>query len=203
VLSTQWLLSVSDRLYRLLLMGYPASFRRRYGVEMAQVFRDCVRDACRHGGLLGLWVCTLGDLLATVPVEHLLALQSVGRSRMMTWNTGVEDHPFVERLAEVLDREPTYYQLLISTEPTRRMSDVVDCLALEGDWTQPEVTLALFQHLRQDVSEAEMDRWLTRLHDAARQIYTSESPTERAQELILSAWFIFAFQGAKTPLHFL
>ncbi|MBN1814351.1 MAG: hypothetical protein JXA14_21100 [Anaerolineae bacterium] len=171
---TQWFLIASDRAYRLLLVGYPASFRRRYGPEMAQVFRDCVRDARQHGGLLGLWVRTLGDLLATVPAEHLAALQSIERSRIMTWNTGVENHPFAERLAQVLDREPTYYQLLISTEPTRRMSDVIDCLALDGDWEQPEMTLTLFQDLRQDVPEVDMDRWLTRLRDAARRIYASE-----------------------------
>jgi hypothetical protein len=92
----------------------------------------------------------------------------------MSWNTGARDHPFAERLAQVLDREPAYYQLLISTEPTRRISDVIDCLALDGDWEQPELTLALFQDLRQDVPEAEMDRWLTRLRDAAQRIYTSE-----------------------------
>ena len=96
----------------------------------------------------------------------------------MAWNTGVKDHPFAERLAEVLDREPTYYQLLISTEPTRRMSDVIDCLALDGDWEQPDMTLALFQELRQDVPEVDMDRWLTRLRDAARQIYASAPDTE-------------------------
>jgi hypothetical protein len=167
----RWFLAASDRLYRLMLVAYPASFRRRYGPEMAQVFRDCARDACRRGDLLRLWTRTLGDLLATVPAEHLAALRRVERSRVMTLNTGVENHPFAERLAQVLDREPTYYQLLISTEPTRRMSDVIDCLALDGDWEQPEVTLALFQDLRQDVPEADMDRWLTRLRDAAQRIY--------------------------------
>jgi hypothetical protein len=161
-----------------LLLAYPRSFRQRFGPEMTQVFRDCARNACQRGNLLGLWARTLGDLLATVPAEYVAALQSTKRSRMMSWNTGVEDHPFAERLAQVLDREPTYYPLLISTEPTRRMSDVIDCLALDGDWEQPEITLALFQELRQDVPEAEMDRWLTRLRDAARRIYTSNSRSE-------------------------
>ena len=155
--STPWLLTVSDRVYRTLLLAYPRSFRQRFGPEMAQVFRDCVRGACRRGGLLGLWALTLGDLLATVPAEHVVALQSTKGSGIMPWNTGAKDHPFAERLAQVLDQEPTYYQLLISTEPTRRMSDVIDCLALDGDWEQPEITLALFQKLRQDVPEAEMD----------------------------------------------
>jgi hypothetical protein len=184
--STQRLLAASVRLYRLLLVGYPASFRRRYGPEMVQVFRDCVRDACRRGDLLGLWMRTLGDLLATAPMEHLSALRRVERSRMMTWNTGVENHPFAEQLAQVLDQEPTYYQLLISTEPTRRMSDVIDCLAIDGDWEQPEVTLALFQDLRQDVPEADMDRWLTRLRDAARRIYAEveDEPVDLTDKIL-------------------
>ncbi|MFL7795001.1 MAG: hypothetical protein AB8I69_22870 [Anaerolineae bacterium] len=178
--STRWFLAVSDRAYRLLLAGYPASFRHRFGAEMAQVFRDCVRDASQRRGLLRLWISTLGDFLTTAPAEHLAALQGDERSSKMAWNTGVQDHPFAERLAEVLDREPTYYQLLISTEPTRRMSDVIDCLALDGDWEQPEVTLALFQDLRQDVPEVDMDRWLTRLRDAARRIYASATGAEPA-----------------------
>jgi hypothetical protein len=164
----------------MLLLGYPKPFRRRFGPEMAQVFRACVRDAYEEGDLLGLWARTLGDLIISAPAEHVSALRSAERSRTMSWNTGVKDHPFAERLAQVLDREPTYYQLLISTEPTRRMSDVIDCLALDGDWEQPELTLALFQELRQDVAEVEMDRWLTRLRDAARRIYAAESRDEPA-----------------------
>jgi hypothetical protein len=94
----------------------------------------------------------------------------------MSWNTRAKDHPFTERLAKVLDEDPSYYQLLINTEPTHRMTDLVDSLALEGDPEQPETTLALFQDLRKDVPEAEMDRWLTRLRDAARRTYTSAPP---------------------------
>lgn len=178
--STPWLLAVSNRVYRMLLLGYPKPFRQRFGPEMAQVFRDCVRDAYNEGDLLGLWTRTLGDLIISAPAEHVSALRSTERSHTMSWNTGVKDHPFTERLAQVLDREPTYYQLLISTEPTRRMSDVIDCLALDGDWEHPELTLALFQELRQDVAEAEMDRWLGRLRAAARRIYVSESCDEPA-----------------------
>jgi hypothetical protein len=48
-----------------LLIAYPAAFRRAYGPEMAQVFRDCCRDATRRAGvpgLVALWSRTLGDL---------------------------------------------------------------------------------------------------------------------------------------------
>jgi hypothetical protein len=71
------LLSLSCRLYRLLLAAYPASFRRSFGPEMAQVFRDGCRDAIargRLGGLLSYWARILGDLLATVCRERLAAM---------------------------------------------------------------------------------------------------------------------------------
>ena len=160
---------------------------------MAQVFHDCAHDAHQQRGLTGLvelWIRTLGDLVTTVPREHLAELntrasglwnatqQKIERSAIMPWNTGAENHPFTERLAEVLDREPSYYQLLISTEPTHRMSDVVESLALEGDPDHPETMLTLFQELRQDIPEADMERWLTRLRDAAQRIYTSRPDTE-------------------------
>jgi len=112
-------LTASGRLYRLLLAGYPPAFRRRYGQEMAQVFHDCARDAHQQRGLTGLielWIRTLGDLVTTVPREHLAELdtkasglwnatqQKIERSAIMPWNSGAENHPFTERLAEVLDR---------------------------------------------------------------------------------------------------
>ena len=71
---TQRVLVASDRIYRLLLRAYPASFRRRYGGDMAQVFRDCCRDTYRHNGALGviwLWFPTLFELIATALDEHL------------------------------------------------------------------------------------------------------------------------------------
>ena len=37
------LLTLSGRIYNLLLLAYPARFRRVFGQEMAQVFRDDLR----------------------------------------------------------------------------------------------------------------------------------------------------------------
>jgi hypothetical protein len=96
----------------------------------------------------------------------------------MALNTIGQHHPFAERLAEVFDKEPSYYQLLISTEPTHRMSDLIASLALDADPDQPETTLALFQELGTDVPKKHMDRWLARLRDIARRIYTSAPPAE-------------------------
>jgi hypothetical protein len=56
--------SISQRVYRILLLAYPAQFRREYGLQMAQVFRDSWRYQRRQEikfGLLYLWLQTLLD----------------------------------------------------------------------------------------------------------------------------------------------
>lgn len=62
-----------ERLYRLLLRLYPASFRARFGDEMAQLFADQLRDA-RAGrspsGSAGVWLRTVGDLVTTAVAER-------------------------------------------------------------------------------------------------------------------------------------
>lgn len=76
-------LTTSDRLYKLLLVVYPAGFRRKYGQEMAQVFRDCHRQQMREGGKQGvvrLWVRVVLDLIRTAPEEYL---QSLGKGGMV------------------------------------------------------------------------------------------------------------------------
>lgn len=67
--------------YRLLLWTYPATFRRRYGADMARVFRDLCRDTHRRagaGGVLRLWPAALGDLAAGALGEFLVLLASRG-----------------------------------------------------------------------------------------------------------------------------
>jgi hypothetical protein len=64
----------SARLYRALLLVFPASFRRAYGDEMARAFRDLCRDARRTsgaGGVLALWPGALRDLLLAASAEHV------------------------------------------------------------------------------------------------------------------------------------
>jgi hypothetical protein len=59
----RWL-ALSDRVYRLLLQAYPASFRARFAAEMAQVFGCLCREAYAQsgaGGLLRLWLLSLWD----------------------------------------------------------------------------------------------------------------------------------------------
>ncbi|HLG64165.1 MAG TPA: protein phosphatase 2C domain-containing protein [Ktedonosporobacter sp.] len=65
--------SLSERLYRDLLWLYPASFRRSYGCEMVQTFRDCYREERARGGALNiarLWSLVLSDLITTVCIEY-------------------------------------------------------------------------------------------------------------------------------------
>ncbi|PYV90369.1 MAG: hypothetical protein DMG05_10625 [Acidobacteria bacterium] len=86
-------LSVVDRIYRLLLRGYPAEFREKYETPMAQVFRDrCREEFARKGywGLIQLSLHTLLDLLWTVVLEHMDRLSQDVRygCRMLAGNPG-------------------------------------------------------------------------------------------------------------------
>jgi predicted permease len=58
------------RLYRALLHLYPASFRVEYGTEMEAIFERRRRGAS-SAGRLGLWVQTIGDIVATAAAVHL------------------------------------------------------------------------------------------------------------------------------------
>jgi hypothetical protein len=65
--------NISFRVYALLLFAYPADFRRTFGEEMLQVFRDCYRAELtgrRAGRVLHLWLHTLFDLVISAVKEH-------------------------------------------------------------------------------------------------------------------------------------
>lgn len=66
-------LILANRCYRLLLLAYPARFRRAYAHEMAQTFRAACRETLHAEGNWGLArLCgyTLFDLVATSLKEH-------------------------------------------------------------------------------------------------------------------------------------
>ncbi|HJU92050.1 MAG TPA: hypothetical protein VJ656_03860 [Pyrinomonadaceae bacterium] len=69
-------MNISDRLYGLLLFAYPSGFRREFGNEMLQVFRDCYRAEARARSLPSFWLRTLLDLLLTAAKERA---DSIGR----------------------------------------------------------------------------------------------------------------------------
>jgi hypothetical protein len=60
-------------LYCRLLIAYPQAFRREYGAQMVQVFRDCCREATAtngHVGLMRYWLIAFGDLIVSALAER-------------------------------------------------------------------------------------------------------------------------------------
>lgn len=67
------IIATSVKIYGRLLCLYPKSYRRDFGEQMAQFFRDQCRDAWqtdRQAGLLKLWLRTLPDLGKTSFIEQ-------------------------------------------------------------------------------------------------------------------------------------
>jgi hypothetical protein len=65
----------SAALYQRLLVCYPIAFRRAYGAQLVQTFRDTCRQASQeHGlrGLLGCWMSLLTDLAGNALAERLM-----------------------------------------------------------------------------------------------------------------------------------
>src|SRR5687767_14690205 len=58
------------RLYRLLLLLYPKSFRNEYGDELRRVFARRRRDAQGVFGVAALWVGEVADTLANAVRTH-------------------------------------------------------------------------------------------------------------------------------------
>lgn len=63
-------LNISTRLYRWLLFAYPPHFRRRFGDEMLQTFRDCCRVEAARRRLTAYWSRTVLDLVVTAARER-------------------------------------------------------------------------------------------------------------------------------------
>jgi hypothetical protein len=75
------LITVSCRVYRVLLAAYPRRFRRVYRDEIARCFRDFCREVYRSGGLRGLsgaWGKGVLDLYTNIPREHMVQLTGSG-----------------------------------------------------------------------------------------------------------------------------
>jgi hypothetical protein len=63
----------ADRFYRLLLHLYPAEFRREYGREMTQIFRD----RAKHEPPARVCLDVVADLLVTAPREQIDVLGTI------------------------------------------------------------------------------------------------------------------------------
>lgn len=62
--------NISTRLYGWLLFAYPPHFRRQFGGQMRQTFRDCSYFEADRGTLIGFWLRTLVDLVSTAAQER-------------------------------------------------------------------------------------------------------------------------------------
>ncbi len=74
----------AQRVYRVLLRAYPRAFRRAYGDQLAQVFRDWYRDAAgsgRLGPLTRFWWHTLRDLVGSALAERWAVVREEGTMR--------------------------------------------------------------------------------------------------------------------------
>jgi hypothetical protein len=63
-------LNISTRLYGWLLFAYPPHFRRKFGNQMLQMFRDCCRVEANRRTLPGFWWRTIIDLILTAARER-------------------------------------------------------------------------------------------------------------------------------------
>jgi hypothetical protein len=63
-------MSFSEKVYRFLLREYPHHYRSRYAQAMDQLFRDRLREVHTFAGLAALWVRTLADWAAFVPMRY-------------------------------------------------------------------------------------------------------------------------------------
>ena len=82
-------ISPSERVYGLMLYLYPKPYRKKYGDEMAQVFRDLHNDtlmSTSHIPVLSLWLFTLQDIVISVVKEHVSYRPS--RDRILIAFTG-------------------------------------------------------------------------------------------------------------------
>lgn len=67
-------MSAADRVYRLLLLAYPADFRAAYGREMSLAFRECLRE--HHTSDARFWSAIMLDVVRSAPALRLDALRA-------------------------------------------------------------------------------------------------------------------------------
>ncbi len=77
---------MSEKLFNLLLQLYPSRFRREYGDQAAQLFRDRLRDEQGFFLRLRLWIDLLIDLVSSLPREYRRAPSVLRPARVQTYS---------------------------------------------------------------------------------------------------------------------
>jgi hypothetical protein len=75
--------SLSTRVYAALLVLYPAAYRREFGADMVQLFRDVSRETYygrRVMGMLHWWISTIVDLIFTAFEQRKESRMTMSRS---------------------------------------------------------------------------------------------------------------------------
>lgn len=81
----------AERLYRALLVAYPADFRRRFGTEAAQTFRELHRDERARGGVgavVRLWPRTVLEVIVNGMTERWETRRGRRRDRRVALTAG-------------------------------------------------------------------------------------------------------------------
>jgi signal peptidase I len=84
-----------SRIYAVMLYAYPRAFRKRFGVEMRQVFRDRCRVAAEtggSGGMVRVFARSAGDWLVTAVRERLgegMDFKAMVRRPATIWMLGI------------------------------------------------------------------------------------------------------------------
>jgi hypothetical protein len=145
-------LSISERAYRRLLAAYPTEFRRRYGPEMAQVFRTACRLKYQASGVSGvarLWPATLWDWAWTVGHERLASL-----FRRSTMNATI---PFDRQMGDLV------WSLATGLFAGYSLPQVIEAISIEA----PEPTASVFKRLHDDLEAGlSLDQALANLQKA-------------------------------------
>lgn len=115
------LVTLSLRVYALMLSFYPRRFRDEYGPHMLQVFGDCLRKAGERGGptaVFVLWGGILIDYCKTLLEEHLEGMTDMNQTkfiRLSGWALMVGASGFVVTMLAITispDVEPNPYNVL-------------------------------------------------------------------------------------------
>lgn len=63
-------MSLSEKIYHILLRAYPRHYRSVYAEPMEQLFRDRLREVHSVAGVAALWMRTLADWAVSVPTQY-------------------------------------------------------------------------------------------------------------------------------------
>lgn len=122
--------TLSVRLYRAMLRGYPAAFRAEYAEPMAQLFRDNCRRAHRQegpAGVLSLWAHTLPDYARTTLEEHAEGGVRMTRStfvRLSGWALPIGAISLV--LGFLANNRPEYNPYNLASTSVDRLANAAD-----------------------------------------------------------------------------